>query len=378
MINLLIVDGEDLESQLEDTRRDVENLVQARQEEKWEDDPQLQQLRENLDSAQHRYNANVGEGNKDPRVLDPLQKEVDKWLTLIKARQQQIGVDPGEIKVEEGLNNLIQSLRNKLQSEKQLVGQVLDPLEKQLSELDPVVAGLPEAEQDLAHQLRRRLDALNEARQKYAQAVGEGAIAPSAKVTELQKQIAELKDRAERRERDLAQQTLRSRDAELAQDIAKAKSSLDADQKTLDADRNAFGQFLLVFEEKQAEHDAAEAAQQKKINLLDAQRAAYTELESAQRDRDEKQSAAEHAFGIRPITDANVTAAAPADPRMSYSLFVLGAGVVLLAGLTFVSHSAAHRAHHSAASGRPHEPPKIAEQLDSLVLPMASPPRSDA
>jgi chromosome segregation ATPase len=367
-----------LESQLEDTRRDVENLVQARQEEKWQDDPQLQQLRENLDSAQHRYNANVGEGNKDPRVLDPLQKEVDNWLTLIKARQQQIGVDPGEIKVEEGLNNLIQSLRNKLQSEKQLVGQVLDPLEKQLSELDPVVAGLPEAEQDLAHQLRRRLDALNEARQKYAQAVGEGAVAPSAKVTELQKQIAELKDRAERRERDLAQQSLRSRDAELAQDIAKAKSSLDADQKPLVAARNAYGQLLLVFEEKQAGHDAAEAAQQKKINLLDAQRAAYTELESARRDRDEKQSAAEHAFGIQPITDADVIAAAPADPRMSYSLFVLGAGVVVLAGLTFVSHSAAHRAHHSAASAYPHEPPKIAQQLDSLVLPVASPPRSDA
>ncbi len=162
LINILIVDGEDLEKQLEDTRRDVEDLIEARREQKWQDDPQLQELRESLDSAQHRYNANVGDGNKDPRVIDPLQKEIDKWLLLIKARQQQLGVDPSEVKVEEGLNNLVQSLRNKLQNEKQLVGQVLDPLEKQLNALDPVVAGMPEAEKDLAHQLHQRLSALND------------------------------------------------------------------------------------------------------------------------------------------------------------------------------------------------------------------------
>ena len=376
LINMLIVDGEDLEKQLEDTRRDVEDLIEGRREEKWANDRQLQQLRANLDSAQHRYNANVGDGNKDPRVLDPLQREIDNWTEQIKARQQELGVDPSEIKVEEGLNHLVQTLRNKLQKEKQQIGQVLDPLEKQLSELDPVVGGLPEAEQDLARQLRQRLGALNEARQKYAEAVGEGEVAPSAKITELQKQIAELKDRAGRREQELAQQTLRWRDAEHMQDVGKTKNALDSDQKTSDTARKAYGDVLLVFEEKQAERDAAEAAQQRKINLLDAQRTARSELETAQRDRDEKQSAAERAFDIKPISEGNVIAAGPTDERMMYSLWVLGAGVVALAGLTFVSHTAAHRAHHTDASGHPHEPAKIAEQLDSLVLPMTWPPRS--
>jgi hypothetical protein len=50
--------------------------------------------------------------------------------------------------------------------------------------------------------------------------------------------------------------------------------------------------------------------------------------------------------------------------------------VVLLAGLTFASHTAAHRAHQIGASGHHHEPPRIAEQIDSLVLPMASDPPS--
>ncbi len=376
LINILIVDGEDLEKQLEDTRRDVEDLIQARQELKWADDPQLQQFRENLDSAQHRYNANVGDGNKDPRVLDPLQKEIDKWTVAVKAREQQLGVDSSEIKVEEGLNNLVESLRSKLQREKQLVGQILDPLEKKLNDLDPVVAGMPQADQDLAKQLRLRLAALNDARQKYAEAVGEGQVSPSVKVTDLQKQIADLKDKVDRREKDLTQQTVKSRDVAHVQNISKLTAALNADQKNLDAAGSAYGQIVSVFDEKQAEHRKAEAAQQRKINLLDAQRAASTEFEAAQRDRDEKQAAAEHAFDIRPLTDADVIAAAPADPRMMYSLLVLGAGVVLLAGLTFVSHSAAHRAHQLGASGHHHEPPRIAEQIDSMVLPMASDPPS--
>ncbi len=190
----------------------------------------------------------------------------------------------------------------------------------------------------------------------------------------MQKQIAELKDRTARREQDFAQKKVQTRDAEHMQDIAKAKETLDADLKTLDAARSDYNQTLLAFEEKQAQHQAAEAAGQKKINLLDAQKTAYTELEAAQRDRDEKLADADHAFDIKPITDADVIAAAPADPRMMYSLFVLGAGVVLLAGLTFVSHAAAHRAHQLGASGH-HEPPNIAEQIDSLVLPMASDPQ---
>ncbi len=77
--------------------------------------------------------------------------------------QAQLGIDPEEVKVEEGLNLLVQSLRNKLQSEKQEIDQVLDPVETQLAQLDPVVAALPQAQQDLARKIRQRLDALNAA-----------------------------------------------------------------------------------------------------------------------------------------------------------------------------------------------------------------------
>jgi pSer/pThr/pTyr-binding forkhead associated (FHA) protein len=367
LINMLIIDGEDLEKQLEDTRRNVESLIQSLQEQKWADDAQLQALHENLDSALHRYNANVGEGIKDPRILDRIQREIDDWSAQIKMRQTQLGVDPSEVKVQDNLNALIQSQRNKLQKQKQEIDAVLDPLDKQLSALDPVVAAMPQAQQALARQLRQRLDALNDARQKYAKAVGQEEIAPSAKVTELQKQIADLKDRLRRRQRDATRQ-------KHAMNATAARNAIAADQSKLEAARNAYGELLLVFEEKQAEHDAAEAAQQKKISLLDDQRAAFTQLESAARDRDEKQSAAEHAFDIKPIGDFDVIVTSPADQRMMYSLYILGAGVIALAAMTFLSHITAQHSSRSKHPGQSHPPTTIADGVDSLVLPMAPPP----
>ena len=202
---MLIVDGEDLEKQLEDTRRDVEDLIQSRQHQKWAADSQLQQLQASLDSAEHKYNAAVGQGIQDPKVLNPLQHEIDDWSIQIKARQAQLGVDPSEYKVEDGLNKVIQENRSKLDKEKVQIDQVLDPLEKELNDLDPVVAALPDAQQELARQIRERLNTLNEARKHYADAVGEGGTAPSAKVTSLQQQLSELQTQFDRRQSDLAQ-----------------------------------------------------------------------------------------------------------------------------------------------------------------------------
>ena len=355
LIDVLIVDGEDLEKQLEDTRRDVEDLIAARQAEKWANDPQLQQIREKLESAQHRYNANVGQGITDTRILDPLQREIDACTLQIKDRQDQLGFDPSEIKVQEGLNHVIQSLRNKLQKEKQQTDEVLDPLEKQLGDLDPVVAALPAAQQDLAKQIRQRLDALNDARRKYAQAVGDDQIAPSAKVTDLQNRIADLKIRISARQSDLNRNGL-----------AAAQAKLVADQKTLDEATKSSAAALTAYEDDLTRHRAAVAAQQQKLGLLDDRRAVFTELEAAQRDRDERQSAADHAFDIRPVTEADVTAPATTDPRMMYSLIVTLGGLAAMAALAFFAHSGPRR-----PAGAPHMTPLMDADMDSLVIPLA-------
>jgi pSer/pThr/pTyr-binding forkhead associated (FHA) protein len=366
LINVLIVDSEDLELQLEDTRRDVEDLIQTQQADKWALDPQMQSLRENLDSAQHRYNANVGQGITDPRILDPLQKEIDNWTSQVKERQAQLGADPGEIRVQESLDSIIDALRKKLAKEKHQTDQVLDPLQQQLADLDPVVAALPAAQQEVARQIHERLDALNDARQKFADSFGDEQLAPSAKVVELKNQIADLKADIAARQADLERDAVAARDAQRSGDLATVQARLQTDQQKFDDASKKLEAGLSDYDDVHAKQVAADAAQQKKINLLDDQRSAFADLETARRDRDEKQSAADHAFDIKPITAADVVAIAPPDPRMMYSLAVMGGGLIAIALTAVFSHGGPRRSPKKSAK------PTTAADFDSLVIPMAS------
>ncbi len=362
LINMLIVDGEDLEQQLEDTRRDIEDLIQTQQAEKWAEDPELQQDRDNLQSAQHRYNANVGQGITDPRILDPLQKEIDRWTAEVKRRQNLIGADPGEMRVEASINGVIDSLRKKLSKEKQQTDAVLNPLERQLADLDPIVTAMPSAQQDLAREIRQRLETLNQARQSYAQTVGEDQIAPSSKVNELKGRIAELRVAIAAREADLSRQAAIAASSAHAQEVAAAQARLQSDQIQLSDATKAVESGLGDYDELHNRQVRAQSAQQKKMFLMEEQQAAATELENAKRDLDEKQSAADHAFDIKPIVASDVVAVTPTDPRMLYSMIVLAVGLLAFALAAYMSPHAPRQAVERAD--------KVAKKLDSL-LPLA-------
>ena len=283
----------------------------------------------------------------------------------MKSRQMELGADPGEIRVQESLNGIIDALRKKLAKEKHQTDQVLDPLQKQLADLDPVVAALPEAQQDVARQIHQRLDALNDARQKFADTFGDEQIAPSAKVTELKNRIADLKADIAARQADLERSAVAARDEQQTNDMATVQARLQADQKNFDAASKALEAGLSAYDEVHAKQVAADAAQQKKISLLDDQRSAFTDLEAARRDRDEKQSAADHAFDIRPVAATDVVAIAPPDPRMMYSLAVMGGGLIAIALAAVVSHGGPRRSAKKSA-------PAAATDFDSLVIPLAS------
>jgi pSer/pThr/pTyr-binding forkhead associated (FHA) protein len=366
LINMLIVDGEDLELQLEDTMRDVEDLIQTQQADKWALDPQLQSLRENLEVAQHKFNANAGEGVTDPRILDPLQKEIDNWTAQVKQRQAELGADPGELRVQQSLNSIIDALRKKLAKEKHETDEVLDPLEKQLADLDPAVAGLPAAQQDLARQIHSRLDALNDARQKFADAFGDEQLAPTSKVVELKNEIADLKANIAARQADLERAAVAARDVERNGDVATVQTRLATDQQNFENASKDLEAGLSAYDDLHAKQLAAEQAQQKKINLLDDQRTAFADLENARRDRDEKQSAADQAFDIKPVAATDVTANAPPDPRMMYSLGVMGAGLVAVALAALFSRGGPRQSKKKPAPMHPDA------DFDSLVIPLAS------
>src|SRR5262249_2731895 len=146
----------------------------------------------------------------------------------------QLGVDPSEIKVQESINHVIISLRNKLTKEKQQIDAALDPLEKQLTELDPTVSAMPQAQQDLARLIRQRLEDLNNARTKYAKTVGDQEISPSAKVADLQTRMADLRSRIASRKTELLSAQAAAMDTQHQKDLATTQVKVGIDQKALD------------------------------------------------------------------------------------------------------------------------------------------------
>jgi hypothetical protein len=339
MITTMLVDGEDLQRQLEDTRRDVEEMIQSRQEELWADDTQLQQLETSLDGAQHRYNAAVGEGVGDQHLLDSLKQEIDDLTSQVKARKDALGVDPSEVRVADGLNKVIDSLRRKLQKEKDQIDEVLDPLQKQLAGLDGQVGSLPEAQQQMALQLRQSLAALNDARKNYAQVLGEGDTSPSAVVTNLEKQLDDLKARFDRRQADLAQQQPQQN----ASQLADAQRQFELDKQALEETKKDYEAIRVQYDTEAGQHEDADSARMQMAELTQELNNQQNQLEVAVRDRDQKQLQADRCFDIRPLTDADVLGTA-VDPRQIYSLYAMGGLAVLFTLLTIAaSRRAAER-----------------------------------
>jgi hypothetical protein len=328
LITMLMVDGEDLEKQLEDTRREAEDLIQTRQQEVWSGDARLEDLTAKRDSAQHRFNANVGEGINDPVILEPLQTEIATLNDQIKARQAQLGVGPGEVKLAKGLARVIDSLRDRLQREKQQIDDVLDPLEKQLKDLDPTVAALPDSQRALAQQIRQRLATLNEARRTYADAVGAGATAPSTVETDLQKQIDDLKARFDDRQSNLAEQIQKSVGDESATRLAEAQRKLDADKKALDAAKSAYNAARVEYDNQTARHADAQTAMGS-MQLAKDQLAQQTRaLDQLRHDQEQKADQADHSFDIKPFAESDVTSTAT-DSRRDYCIYaIVGLAVV--------------------------------------------------
>jgi hypothetical protein len=213
----------------------------------------------------------------------------------------------------------------------------------------------------VARKLHEKLDALNNARQKYSDSFGDQMLAPSPKVSELTDHIASLKADILARQTDLQRKAVAAQDAQQRQDVADAQVRLQTDQANLDAASKTLQAALAGYDELHARQSAAQSAQQKKIQLLDDRSAAYAALESAQRDRDEKESAAEHAYDIRPVTSADVVSIAPPDQRTNYMLGAAGAGLVAMMLAALVSHGERGEKKKAGPTA-----------LESLMIPMGS------
>jgi DNA repair exonuclease SbcCD ATPase subunit len=213
---------------------------------------------------------------------------------------------------------------------------VLDPREKQLKDMDPTVAALPDAQRAWAQQIRQRLATLNDARRNYAQAVGEGAVAPSAVETDLQKQIDDLKARYDERQANLSEQAQKTVGDERARELSDAQQRLDADKKALDAAKNAYDEARVEFDNQTARQRDAQAALGSIQIARDQLKQQTRALEAARHDRQQTQAEADLSFDIKPFTESDVTSTAT-DPRRDYCTYAIVGLAVLFAFLVLAA-----------------------------------------
>jgi pSer/pThr/pTyr-binding forkhead associated (FHA) protein len=336
LIQTMLVDGQDLQQQTEEARRDVEELIQTLQQAKWDADVQLQNLNEGLDSAQHRYNAAVGQGVKDASVLQPLQAEIDDWTTKVKKRQAELGVDPSEIRAQDNMNKLLDTMRRKLGDEKKQIADVLEPVDRQLSDMNPTITAMPANQQDIAKAIRQSLETLNKANQQYAEVIGQGETSPSTSVMELQKNIDELKSRFDRRQADLTMQMQQSLGFQRGRALADAQQTLDKDKQIMEEAKNSYDAARLDYDQAAGRVDDAQAATVRLSELKQELKSRSDERDAAVTDADRKQAAADRTFDIQPLDPTAVVVVPETDPRREYSLMSVAVLAVLFAAVAIL------------------------------------------
>ena len=166
--------------------------------------------------------------------------------------------------------------------------------------------------------------------------MGEGAAAPSAVETDLQKQIDDLKTRYDERQANLAEQVQKTVGDDRARELADAQARLDADKKALDQAKNAYDGARVEFDDQTARQRDAQAAAAS-IQLAKDQLAQQTRaLAAAQHDRQQKQAEADLSFDIKPFSDSDVTSMAT-DPRRDYVTYALVGLAVIFAFLVLAA-----------------------------------------
>jgi hypothetical protein len=239
--------------------------MEARRDEQWQADKELQDLTERLAILTRQYNAAVGGGLK--REAEEKKAEVELTQSMIKARQELIPADPGYADAIRQIEQFIDSTKKNIEEDRTRTDALLVQLQKSFTS-GPQVANLPADQRELAKRLQDKLASINAARQQYNRSLDAGAARVSDET--LAQQIAALQAGIEARKKLLAEQ----------QGEAAAQAPEALKQKQIELDN-------LKQNQKKAE-DAYFAARQELDNTRRATADATATLEKLQKLEDQR------------------------------------------------------------------------------------------
>ncbi len=190
---------------LTELRERLNEKMEQRRIELWQNDKQLQELTERLAILTRQHNAALGGGLQ--KETDDLKVELDLTKNLIKARQDLLPGDSFYADAVQQLQVIIDSTRKNIDEDRKRTETLLTTLQKGFTSSQPAVEKLPDEQKQLAAALQKQLVEINTARQQYNQTVDAGAADSDS---QLKGQMATLQAGIEARRKQLEEENLKN------------------------------------------------------------------------------------------------------------------------------------------------------------------------
>jgi len=356
-----------------DLKNRMEEKLQARRLEIWNNDPEMRDLTQRLALASRKYNASSSAQPDRQQDLPALKKDVDDLKAKVADRQKTLGDDTFYAETIAQLDKDIATGQRHLQENAASAEDARARFEKNLQNMLPAGDKMTDEQKRLTAGLRKSLLEMDSARKQYVQALAPPNSSQETMAT-VQNAIMELQAQIDVRRQELeAARPKLSQDEQaklLARNIDKKQAELTAAEKLADDAENALiktqGQLTDMTNLRAAAKIATDTRDRYmgQIKDLEAERAGVTS-------RITVSTAEAHsiAYPEEPSMD-NIRTIKGEDPRLKYTMASCGGIMLVFVLLIFISSQVSEveegpaalrpvSAMPQAAHHDPHEPLQV-------------------
>ncbi|MEM6313526.1 MAG: hypothetical protein AAF743_05540, partial [Planctomycetota bacterium] len=322
-------------ARLVEAQRELQENITKNRGERFDSDPHLQDIIQQLQMAERKLNNARAAGLDDE--AQRVEQDIKFLEEMMAAQITVLGDDPALVKAAEILREQITIAEAELKDSRELIEIQLANMEKSLLTQLPTLEKLPAAQRAIAEQLARQLDQVADARREFAGVVGGDGADAVAQLKKLEADAAALTARIEERRAALAEEWAAT-STEAAADRRRRIQALEAELADATAARVATSKATRAATE-------AYTVAEDQIDNAGTLQARIDELQKRRRELESEKRTQEAAQGV--TVKAMNTAIKPTEPQFvrrqpsqdRRPLFALLAGLAIgLPLLTFAGN----------------------------------------
>lgn len=227
-------------------KKDMDDRVQDRRTKLWAEDKSLGDLRAQLDLAQRKYNAaNDSNYATDSPEIKRALSDIRDLTGRIEARKMALGNDPIVTSVADGLQEMINITKERLEADRARIEKDIKNQELAFAQSN-MVEKLPDTQRAQAAALKAKQEAINDLRKQYAGALDKRTAESNAALRDLEGQVSSVTAKIDERKRLLAADNARNltqqQEADRKANLEKAQAALKQADDRAAAARQAYAQ----------------------------------------------------------------------------------------------------------------------------------------